>query len=103
MSEDTEKIAIIAGAGPAGLTAAYELKKRTDIQPIIFEKTESMGGIAQTVLYKGNRIDLVGVTGSTQKAKGLAIGGSLCYLFKLKKNFILSPKSRQQSMMLTEK
>ncbi len=60
MSEDTEKIAIIAGAGPAGLTAAYELKKRTDIQPIIFEKTESMGGIAQTVLYKGNRIDLGG-------------------------------------------
>ena len=60
MSKDTEKIAIIAGAGPAGLTAAYELKKRTDIQPIIFEKTESMGGIAQTVLYKGNRIDLGG-------------------------------------------
>ena len=30
------KIAVIAGAGPAGLTAAYELLKRTAITPAIF-------------------------------------------------------------------
>ena len=58
--KDTRKIAIIAGAGPAGLTAAYELKKRTDIQPIIFEKTDALGGISQTAIYKGNRLDLGG-------------------------------------------
>jgi protoporphyrinogen oxidase len=57
---NTKKLAIIAGAGPGGLTAAYELKKRTNIQPIIFEKTDSIGGISQTAKYKGNRIDLGG-------------------------------------------
>ncbi len=33
------KIAIIIGAGPAGLTAAYELVTKTDIQPVILEKS----------------------------------------------------------------
>src|SRR5215831_2503936 len=56
----TQRIAIIIGAGPAGLTAAYELLKRTDIKPIVLERSEYMGGIARTVEYKGNRIDLGG-------------------------------------------
>ena len=55
-----QKKAIIIGAGPAGLTAAYELLKRTNIQPIIFEKSSYMGGISRTVNYKGNRIDIGG-------------------------------------------
>lgn len=54
------KIAIIAGAGPAGLTAAYELLARTDIRPIVFEETGAIGGIAQTYNYKGNRMDIGG-------------------------------------------
>lgn len=54
------KIAVIAGAGPAGLTAAYELLKRTDIVPGVFEETGAIGGIAQTYNYKGNRIDIGG-------------------------------------------
>jgi protoporphyrinogen oxidase len=54
------KIAIIAGAGPAGLTAAYELLKRTDIHPVVLEATDAIGGIAQTFNYKGNRIDIGG-------------------------------------------
>ncbi|MBI3331455.1 NAD(P)/FAD-dependent oxidoreductase [Candidatus Peregrinibacteria bacterium] len=54
------KTAIIAGAGPAGLTAAYELLKRTDIKPVVFEATDAIGGIAQTFNYKGNRIDIGG-------------------------------------------
>lgn len=56
----TKKIAIIAGAGPAGLTAAYELLARTDIMPIVCEATDVIGGIAQTHNYKGNRIDIGG-------------------------------------------
>ncbi len=56
----TKQIAIIAGAGPAGLTAAYELLKRTNIQPIVLEMTDAIGGIAQTYNYKGNRIDIGG-------------------------------------------
>lgn len=54
------KKAIIIGAGPAGLTAAYELLKRTDIIPIILEKSGDIGGISKTVQYKGNRIDIGG-------------------------------------------
>jgi len=52
--------AIIVGAGPAGLTAAYELLARTDIVPIVLEKSTFMGGISRTVNYKGNRIDIGG-------------------------------------------
>src|SRR5579872_1816242 len=54
------KRAIIIGAGPAGLTAAYELLTRTDIQPIVLEKSDCMGGISRTVNYKGNRMDIGG-------------------------------------------
>lgn len=57
---ESRRIAIIAGAGPAGLTAAYELLKRTDITPIVCESTDVIGGIAQTHVYKGNRIDIGG-------------------------------------------
>ena len=55
-----QKIAIIIGAGPAGLTAAYELIDKTDIKPIVFEMSNDIGGICKTVNYKGNRIDLGG-------------------------------------------
>lgn len=58
MSE--RKVAVIIGAGPAGLTAAFELLKRTDIKPVVVEKSERVGGIATTVNFKGNRIDLGG-------------------------------------------
>ncbi len=56
----SQPIAVIAGAGPAGLTAAYELLRRTDIHPIVLEATSAIGGIAQTYNYKGNRIDIGG-------------------------------------------
>jgi len=52
--------AIIIGAGPAGLTAAYELLKTTDITPIIYEMSADIGGISKTTVYKGNRIDIGG-------------------------------------------
>jgi protoporphyrinogen oxidase len=55
-----KRTAIIIGAGPAGLTAAYELLTRSDIVPIVLEKSTYMGGISRTVEYKGNRIDIGG-------------------------------------------
>ena len=55
-----QKTAIIIGAGPAGLTAAYELVKNTDIKPMVFEASNDIGGISKTVNYKGNRIDIGG-------------------------------------------
>ena len=56
-----KKIAIIAGAGPAGLTAAIELlRKCPDIHPIIVEATPYIGGISRTANHNGNRIDIGG-------------------------------------------
>ncbi|MBX7213900.1 MAG: NAD(P)/FAD-dependent oxidoreductase [Thermoflexales bacterium] len=56
----TQRTAIIIGAGPAGLTAAHELLAQTDVLPIVFEAGEIVGGLSQTVNYKGNRIDIGG-------------------------------------------
>ena len=58
--ENLDEFAIIIGAGPAGLTAAYELVEKSNIKPIIFEATDIIGGISQTNVYKGNRIDIGG-------------------------------------------
>ena len=52
--------AIIIGAGPAGLTAALELLRRTDIRPIVLEASPEIGGISRTIRYKGNRMDIGG-------------------------------------------
>jgi protoporphyrinogen oxidase len=52
--------AVIIGAGPAGLTAAVELLRRTDVRPIVIEASQDVGGLSRTVEYKGNRIDIGG-------------------------------------------
>src|ERR1700726_4242285 len=55
-----QKIAVIAGAGPAGLTSALELLRRSDVLPLVFEADNQVGGISKTVNYRGNRMDLGG-------------------------------------------
>src|SRR5579872_3753670 len=59
-SAKRQKTAVIIGAGPAGLTAAYELLTRTDIKPIVLEKSGNIGGLSRTIRYKGNRMDIGG-------------------------------------------
>lgn len=55
------KTAVIIGAGPAGLTAAYELAdSETDIRPIVLEASEHIGGLCRTVIHNGLRIDIGG-------------------------------------------
>src|SRR5690349_4986382 len=51
--------AAIIGAGPAGLTAAYELV-RHGIKPIVMEKGDKVGGLARTESYRGYRFDIGG-------------------------------------------
>ena len=50
---------VIIGAGPAGLTAAYELSK-AGVRSTILEKDSVVGGIARTVDYKGYKFDIGG-------------------------------------------
>ena len=55
------KHALIIGAGPAGLTAAYELLARSgEYDVTVFEESDCFGGISRTVSYKGNRMDMGG-------------------------------------------
>lgn len=55
------KKVIVIGAGPAGLTAAYELvTKSKDFDVIVLEESNELGGISKTVNYKGNRMDMGG-------------------------------------------
>ncbi|HVU56288.1 MAG TPA: hypothetical protein VHD83_14585 [Puia sp.] len=50
------KKAIIIGAGPAGLGAAYQLLTNTDIIPVILEQSGNVEG-SSTASYKTNRMD----------------------------------------------
>lgn len=50
---------VIIGAGPAGLTAGYELVKQ-GIKPIVIEKADKVGGISRTETYKGYHFDIGG-------------------------------------------
>ncbi len=55
------KRCIIIGGGPAGLTAGYELLKKSDeYEVIILEQSETLGGISRTVRHNGNRMDIGG-------------------------------------------
>ena len=56
------KKVIIIGAGPAGLTAAYELlkDKKEEYDVTILEESQDIGGISKTVKYNGNRMDIGG-------------------------------------------
>lgn len=53
------KKVVIIGAGPAGLTAGYELVNK-GYKVTIVEATKDIGGISKTVVYKGNRMDMGG-------------------------------------------
>ena len=50
----------IIGAGPAGLTAAYELALDSRFCPVVFESNAQVGGLSKTIIHNGNRMDLGG-------------------------------------------
>ena len=51
---------VIIGAGPAGLTAAWELAEAGIRDVVVLEATRNIGGLSQSIEYKGNRIDIGG-------------------------------------------
>ena len=59
MVQTLAKQVVVIGAGPAGLTAAYELCK-AGVASIILEKDQVVGGLARTVNYKGYLFDIGG-------------------------------------------
>lgn len=59
-AQSSQKIAVIIGAGPAGLTAAYELLQHTDIKPVIIETEDYCGGLSATINHNNNGIDIGG-------------------------------------------
>lgn len=61
-SEVMKKNIVIVGAGPAGLTAAFEFVKQVPDQfsVTVLESSDMVGGISKTVRYEGNRMDLGG-------------------------------------------
>ena len=60
-SVKNQKNVVIVGAGPAGLTAAYELLSKTNTFTVeILEESNIVGGISRTVNHNGNRMDMGG-------------------------------------------
>jgi protoporphyrinogen oxidase len=60
MGQSGEKRVVILGAGPAGLTAGYELM-RHDVPVLVLEKNpQRVGGISRTEEYRGYRFDIGG-------------------------------------------
>ena len=55
-----KKTVVIIGAGPAGLSTAYELAKTNDFDITVLELEKFVGGISRTAEYKGNRMDIGG-------------------------------------------
>ncbi|MBK9128754.1 MAG: NAD(P)/FAD-dependent oxidoreductase [Phycisphaerales bacterium] len=53
-------VAIVIGAGPAGLTAAHELLTRTRLRPVVLEAAPCVGGLSRAVVHNGNRMDIGG-------------------------------------------
>ena len=56
----SKKRVVIIGAGPAGLSTAYELSKSNDFEITVLELENFVGGISRTVNYKNNRMDIGG-------------------------------------------
>ena len=77
---DSRPMAVIAGGGPAGLTAAYELAARGGMSPVVFEESDKIGGISRTEIYKGNRIDIGGHRFFSKSDRVMAWGNRSCRL-----------------------
>ena len=61
MRNDGKIPVVVIGGGPAGLTAAYELQKRSaDHKPLVYEGSDMVGGIARTESHNGYRFDIGG-------------------------------------------
>lgn len=77
---------VVIGAGPAGLTAAYELSKH-GVRSIVLERADRVGGISRTETYKGYRFDIGGHRFFTKVGEVQAVWKEI-----LKDDFIQTPR-----------
>ena len=91
----------IIGAGPAGLTAAYELQQHSDCAITLFEKTEAIGGISQTVNYRGNRIDIGGHRFFSKSEWVMRWWFNILPIRNSEKNIVTSYQNKQSSIDTT--
>lgn len=72
-----KKRVLIIGAGPAGLSTAYELIKKGETDITILETEKFVGGISRTAEYKGNHIDIGGHRFFTKNSRVNAVWNEL--------------------------
>ena len=58
-AEERARRLVVIGAGPAGLTAAYEATRR-GMPVVVLEKSRDVGGLARTAVFKGFHFDMGG-------------------------------------------
>ena len=51
------KVAVI-GAGPAGITSAYQLSKNKDIEVELYEAAPTVGGLAKSINLWNQKVDI---------------------------------------------
>jgi protoporphyrinogen oxidase len=59
-AQNPQAAVVIIGAGPAGLTAAFELLRGGQKRVIVLEASDAIGGISRTIRHNGNHMDLGG-------------------------------------------
>lgn len=99
---ESKKKVIIIGGGPAGLTAAYEFLKHTDLTPIVIEKSEYWGGISRTVDYKGNKIDIGGHRFFSKSDLVMEWWNEILPIFSEDKNVNLSYQNKSKEILVSD-
>lgn len=94
----TQKKAIIIGGGPAGLTAAYELLKHTDIIPVVIEQSDYWGGISRTVNYNGNRMDIGGHRFFSKSTEVMEWWTNILPILSEEKNLVITYQNKSQEI-----
>jgi protoporphyrinogen oxidase len=79
---------VIIGAGPGGLTAAYEILRDDDRPVVVYEASDTVGGISQTAERDGWRFDLGGHRFFTK----VAAVEALWHTFLPDEDFLLRPR-----------
>ena len=89
---------VIIGAGPAGLTAAYELALSKKYQITIFDYDKQVGGISKTINHNGNRIDIGGHRFFSKSDWVMNWWGQFLPIVSNKKMHFSSTREKQKSL-----